>query len=238
MARVAMITLLVVICTIFVEARWKRGTAESEFARIQNSVPYYWEVICDYQYNGVCRYRYKNHKTGQSQETQPPPPGPEDLNIPAPVPISTIDRGRCKEGWYNWFGGGACYYISAFNDTKTHSEATEACKNLGGELFYATTMGMWELGVAGSFAKQSKIRTHYFWTSGHKVNGKWNWGNNHGPVLNKMLQYSSQPAGTPDQGDCLAKYLYRDNISIEKNCNLKYNYVCKIKLPRRKGKYG
>ncbi|VDI04679.1 Hypothetical predicted protein [Mytilus galloprovincialis] len=237
MARVAMITLLVVICAIIVEARWKRETTESEFARRKNSVPYYWEAICDYQ-NGVCHYRYKNHRTGQSQMTQPPPPGPEDLKIPAPVPISTHDRGRCQEGWYNWLGGGACYYISAFDDTKTQSEATEACKNLGAELLYADMHPEWELRIASSIAKQSKIRTHYFWTSGHRVNGKWYWGNNHGAVSNKILHYSSQPPGTPEQGDCLAKYLYRDNFNVGKNCNLKYNYVCKIKLPRRKGKYG
>ncbi|XP_052063224.1 CD209 antigen-like [Mytilus californianus] len=240
MARVAMITFLVVICTIIVEAKWKRETTESEYARIQNSVPYYWEVICDYQPTGVCHYGYIDRSTQigrwkfreDAQKTQPPPPGPEDLKIPAPVPVSKFDRNRCKEGWYDWFGGNECYYISAFNDTKSWREAYEACKNLGADLAYAKFNMKWNFNAAGSFAIKSKIRTHYYWTSGHKVNGKWYWGNNHGPVPKSILKMNEELPGSPEYGDCFAKYLYRSVVYNKKKCNLKFNYVCQRNVPK------
>ncbi|CAC5404242.1 unnamed protein product [Mytilus coruscus] len=72
--------------------------------------------------------------------------------------------------------------------------------------------------VVADFVKWSKIRTHYFWTSGHRVNGKWYWGNNHGEVDKWIMQYDLQPPGSPEYGDCLAKYLHRGDTAVGKNC--------------------
>ncbi|XP_052106937.1 uncharacterized protein LOC127739304 [Mytilus californianus] len=246
MARVAMITFLVMICTIIVEAVFflEEPTTKSSHEKLKSEFPYYWEVICSCCYtftiNGpeYCDYIFLNHRTGKLYERSKPNVhiGPEDLKIPAPVPVTgDWNVGGCEDGWYNWQGGGTCYKVSAFNDTKTQCEAAKACKNIGAELLYSNFFPEWELPIAAMYANHSKIRTHYIWTSGYrdKDKDKWYWGNNHGevPEIALRLSYIAIGKGHPDHGNCLATYILYD-WQKQLDCNFKFNYVCKKKAQK------
>ncbi|XP_052072783.1 macrophage mannose receptor 1-like isoform X3 [Mytilus californianus] len=119
MTRVAMFTLLVVICTaLIVEAKSvHRRKRNSESPRIKRKLPYGWEKIKDPKFG----YYYINHNNGRTEVT-PPPPDSGNNPPPTSAPITKQERGACKEGWRSMFG--FCFYVSDFADVKSQSEAS------------------------------------------------------------------------------------------------------------------
>ncbi|XP_076106751.1 lithostathine-1-like [Mytilus galloprovincialis] len=215
MTRVAMITLLLVVCTaLIVEAKSiHRRKRNSESLRLKRGMPYGWEKKSNG--NG---YIYINHVTGETR-TSPPTHGSSG-SAPAPVQISASERGSCNEGWRHAFG--FCYYISAFADIQSHSGAQAACKQQKGELFWPDLP--YESFFLKKVLQRVKTSTNFVWTNGEKHNGQWNWGTGH-PAFTAPRWSPGQPDG---QGECLAVYTHSGFLD-DKQCETQYNYICKTK---------
>ncbi|XP_052072780.1 C-type lectin domain family 6 member A-like isoform X1 [Mytilus californianus] len=220
MTRVAMITLLVVICTaLIVEAKSvHRRKRNRESQRLKRKMPHGWEKKFDKKVNG---FIYINHLTGAVDRT-PPPPDTGNKPIPTSAPITKHEQGQCKEGWR--FSFNYCYYISDYADVKTQSEASAACKEKGADLF-------WQNFHFESFWLKTEINekvvlsTYYLWTTGQKQNDKWSWGTDK-PAFEGVKWLTGQPDG---EGKCITIYT-ANGFMDDKSCETKFNYVCKTKL--------
>ncbi|XP_052072782.1 lithostathine-1-alpha-like isoform X2 [Mytilus californianus] len=216
MTRVAMFTLLVVICTaLIVEAKSvHRRKRNSESPRIKRKLPYGWEKIKDPKFG----YYYINHNNGRTEVT-PPPPDSGNNPPPTSAPITKQERGACKEGWRSMFG--FCFYVSDFADVKSQSEASAACKKLGTDLFWQTHTyeSYW---LSQVIRTKVSLSTFFLWTNGVKQNDQWGWGT--GKPAFKEPQW--EPGQPNDDGKCITIYAKNGKIH-DKPCEKKYNYVCK-----------
>lgn len=217
MTRVAMITLLVVICTaLIVEAKSvHRRKRNSESPRLKRKLPYGWEKKLDPKFG----YFYIDHNTGRSHVTPPPDAGNEPP--PTSAPITRREQGPCKEG--GRFSFGFCYYVSDFADVKSQNEARAACKKLDSDLYWQTHSyeSFW---LSQVIRMKVKLSTFFLWTNGEKQSGQWGWGTGK-PAFKETRWLVGQPN---EEGSCITIYTVNGFLD-DKPCEKKYNYVCKTK---------